>query len=204
MKLIVGLGNPGEQYANSRHNMGFMALDSLLKDFESKTNTSWDHIKQGKVDTKEVIIQHDRVLLAKPHTFMNNSGVAVSFLLNYYKIDPQDIIVIYDDLDLHLGKMRVRFGGAAGGHKGVESIIEKIGTDKFLRVRLGIGHPHHRGVKLKEGKSNLAVEDYVLQNFASNEKSKVRHMLKESARTLNLILKHGMDLYMSKYNGENT
>jgi len=133
---------------------------------------------------------------------MNNSGVAVTYLINYYKLSSEDLIVIYDDLDLPLGKIRVRFGGAAGGHKGVESIINQIGTDKFLRIRLGIGHPHHHDGKLKEGKSYLAVEDYVLQQFASNEKSKVRHMLKEASHTLDLILEHGMDLYMSKYNGE--
>ena len=140
-------------------------------------------------------------MLAKPGTFMNNSGAAVLYLTSYYKIDPQDLTVIYDDLDLPLGKIRIRFGGAAGGHKGVQSIIDKLGTDKFLRIRLGIGHPHHHDGKLKEGKSHIAVEDYVLQPFAANEKSKVRHMIKEASHSLELIFEHGIDDFMSKYNG---
>ena len=202
MKLIVGLGNPGEKYENSRHNMGFVMAQSLLHHLESVKNSMWDMDKKGKAEVKQVHYKNQKFLLARPHTFMNNSGFSVQYLADYYKIEPQDIAVIYDELDLPLGKIRVRFGGAAGGHRGVESIIEHLKTDKFLRIRLGIGHPHHHAGKLNEGKSHIAVEDYVLQQFASNEKSKVRHMIKEATKTLCLILEHGIDTYMSKYNGE--
>lgn len=202
MKLIVGLGNPGEKYENTRHNAGFLALDALIKEFEPVEKTSWEHDKRGKVDTKDVVFKGKKFTLAKPHTFMNDSGTAVAYLMQYYKIKPEEITVIYDDLDLPLGKLRVRFGGAAGGHKGVESIISHMGTDKFLRIRMGIGHPHHHEGKLQEGKSHIAVEDYVLQHFAANEKSKMRHMIKQVLKDVRIIVEHGIDLYMSKYNGE--
>lgn len=203
MKLIVGLGNPGEKYANSRHNLGFMVLDAFLKEFEPLEKTFWEEDRKGKVLTKDVKNGSDTFILAKPQTFMNDSGRAVSYLLNYYKVSSEDLIIIYDDLDLPLGKVRVRFGGAAGGHKGVESIINTLQDDKFLRMRLGIGHPsrQHYG-KLKEGKSYIAVEDYVIANFTAPEKSKVKHMIKEASRALHLILEHGIDKYMSKYNNE--
>lgn len=202
MKLIAGLGNPGEKYQTARHNAGFMALDALLKEFESVDQTVWEENKRVKAHTKQIEFAGNKFILAKPATFMNNSGFAVAHLANFYKVKPEEIAVIYDDLDLPLGKIRIRFGGAAGGHKGVESIIQQLNNDGFLRIRLGIGHPHHHDGKLKEGKSHIAVEDYVLQPFAANEKSKVRHMIKEASKSVHLILEHGIDLYMSKYNGE--
>lgn len=205
MKLIVGLGNPGEKYERTRHNLGFMVLDELLEKFEPVDKTFWDNNKNLKSELKllpaksQKLNATSRILLAKPTTFMNNSGFAVSKVLSFYKIAPFELIVIHDDLDLPFGKIRVRFGGASGGHRGVESIINVLGTDKFLRVRLGIG---------KSGKINderrttngERVSRYVLSTFASNERGKVKTMIKETLRTINLILKHGIEAYMSKYN----
>lgn len=200
MKLLVGLGNPGEKYEKTRHNLGFVVLNHLLKKIENLDNSFWDEEKKIKSQTKKVNIKGSAVLLIKPLTFMNDSGNAVAAASSYYKISPEDIIVIHDDLDLPLGKIRVRFGGGHGGHKGVESVIKYLNTDKFLRIRLGIGHPHHHEGKLKEGKSHIAVEDYVLSVFSSSDKGKVKTMTTQVVKIVDQIMAHGIDLYLSKFN----
>lgn len=200
MKLIVGLGNPGEKYENTRHNLGFMVADALLKHFEPVEKTYWEQNRKRKAVTKELSFEGETCILAKPQTFMNDSGQAVSYLVNYYKIDPADVIVVYDDIDLPMGRIRVRFGGAAGGHKGVESIIASLSTDKFLRVRLGIGRPMHIDGKSK--KSTIAVEDYVLGKLGGGERRKAKEMVRQTIATITLLLKHGIEKYMSKYHGE--
>lgn len=207
MKLIVGLGNPGIQYENTRHNIGFIVLDKLLEEVSSLKNTVWERISEGSVVgrggkklalVKKVIFEGTQVVLSKPQVFMNNSGQVVNFLLKQYELSPNDIFVVYDDLDLPIGKLRVRMGGAAGGHKGVESIISAIGSDMFLRIRLGIGRPtRHEGSQ--RDKSTLSVDDYVLSNFTA-DKGKVRTMTKEAIRTLKILVKNGIEKYMSKYN----
>ena len=201
MKLIVGLGNPGEKYENTRHNVGFLAQDALIKKFESLSKTFWDEEKKVKSRTKSVLIDGKKILLAKPTTFMNDSGIAVQFLCSYYKIDPSDTVVIYDDVDLPMGKVRVRFGGGAGGHNGVQSIIDNLKTDKFLRIRLGIGRP----TKIEGGKSvqsHRGIETYVLSNFSAQEKSKVKQMTKQTIQIISQIASNGIDKYMSKFNGK--
>lgn len=204
MILIVGLGNPGEKYEKTRHNIGFVALDTLLKKFESLEKTFWNDEKKLKALTKKINFGHDSILLVKPTTFMNDSGISAMAVSSYYKIKPDEIIVIQDDLDLPLGKIRVRFGGGHGGHKGIESIINNLNTDKFLRVRLGIGHPHRHEGKLKEGKSHLAVEDYVLSNFASPDRGKVKSMINQTIRIVEKIIEHGIEVYLGKYNHAKT
>lgn len=201
MKLIVGLGNSGEKYLNTRHNIGFEVLDKLLEDIEPLKKTFWESDKISKSLIKRIKTPKYEVILAKPQVFMNNSGESIGKLSSYYKIDFADIYIIHDDLDLPLGKLRVRMGGAAGGHKGVESIINSLKSDKFLRIRLGIGHPHRRDASHRD-KSTQAVDEYVLARFTPSEKSKVRTMTNQVIKNLNLILEHGIDLYMSKYNGE--
>lgn len=201
MKLIVGLGNPGEKYQNTRHNIGFMALDALLEKFESADKTFWEEKKDLKSNIKLVSAKsnepaaNSQILLVKPTTFMNNSGFAVSKVLNYYKIDPVEITIIHDDLDLPFGKIRVRMGGAAGGHHGVESIIEQLKTDKFLRVRLGIGSDARIARRDKRN-----TEEYVLGNISSSERGKAKTMTREAVRMVEQILQHGIDTYMAKYN----
>ncbi len=196
MKIIVGLGNPGEQYDKTRHNLGFMVLDELLKKFEPLEKTFWDEDKKEKVATKKIKIGNEEYLLVKPLTFMNNSGFAVSKILSYYKVNLEDMTLIHDDLDLPVGKIRVRFGGGAGGHNGVESVIERVGDDKFLRIRLGIGDSR----KIEGEYKMKNMDNYVLSSFGSNERSKVKSMTKEAIKTIELISKHGIEKYMSKYN----
>ena len=138
MYLIVGLGNPGTEYENTRHNIGFRVIDSL----SIKLNI--DSLKRKKkcdANIAEASIGNTKVILAKPQTFMNHSGKAVASLLQWYKIDPLHIILIYDDVDLEEGQIRVREGGGAGGHHGVESVIGSVGTSNIFRVRIGVGRP---------------------------------------------------------------
>lgn len=197
MKLIVGLGNPGEKYERTRHNIGFMALDALLSKFEPVDKTFWSENRDLKANLKQLKFKESTLLLAKPTTFMNNSGFAVSKVLSYYKIDPADMVVIHDDLDLPFGKIRVRFGGGAGGHHGVESIINVLGTDKFLRARLGIGTDLRQAIRDKR-----RADEYVLDNIASTERGKAKTMIREAVRTIELILKHGIEKYMSRYHSK--
>src|SRR3989344_4778014 len=135
MKLIVGLGNPGEKYHGIRHNFGFVVLDKFVA--SSKYQVVWEESKKFK---SQIARLSKDILCVKPQTYMNNSGLAVKLLTTYYKILNTDIIVIHDDLDILLGKIKVRSNGAAGGHHGGESIIRTLGTDQFTRVRLGIGN----------------------------------------------------------------
>lgn len=165
MKLIVGLGNPGEKYQRTRHNLGFRLLDEMIKD-------GWEDSKK----LKSQIAKTDQVIFAKPQTYVNNSGMAVKLLTTYYKLPTTDVIVVYDELDLPLGKIKVRLGGAAAGHHGVESIIKSLGTDQFTRVRLGIGP------------SIGPAEKFVLEIFKPQEKQQVKHMIKQALKALDLLL----------------
>lgn len=201
MKLIVGLGNPGEQYDNTRHNIGFHTLDELLKQYESVEKSKWQEDKLAHSLYKKIKGKHEEFVIAKPQTFMNNSGMGVSSLLGKLKIEPKDLIVVYDELDLPLGKIRIRFGGASGGHRGVQSIIETLKTDEFLRIRMGIGIDHHNE---KEHRDKTQIADFVLSHFTAQEKSKVRHMVKEVHKSLELIFQHGIDLYFSKFHKAET
>lgn len=203
MKLIVGLGNPGEKYENTRHNIGFLTLDHLLKKFEPLKESEWENSKKTKSLLKKLDIKKTPALLAKPQTYMNNSGMAVSLLLEYYKIKPEDLIIIQDDLDLPLGKLQVRFGGGTAGHNGLESIIASIATDKFTRIRMGIGKP-----KLRNQESGIRnpeeTKRYVVSHFTETEHKDVRTMIKHVEKQLPLLLTHGMETYMSKYNSKET
>lgn len=192
MKLIVGLGNPGEKYENTRHNVGFIALDHLLQKFEKVKNTVWFEDKKFKALIHETEIDGEKVVLMKPQTFMNDSGRAVQGYSSYMKIDPKDIYVLHDELDLPLGKIRIRFGGSSAGNNGVASIIDHLGTDKFLRIRMGIG-------KSQRVHATHDTSEYVLGTFSATEKSKVKTMVNQAVKDVLLILSHGIDVYMSKY-----
>ena len=182
MKLVVGLGNPGEKYASVRHNLGFDVVD----EFRRKGDWgNWGY--EGKF--KSEIVKKDETVLARPQTYMNNSGLAVRQLVDYYKISVEDVIVIHDELDLPLGKIKVRLGGAAAGHHGVESIIEVLKNDKFIRVRLGIG--------------NLKIhspEKFVLEPFLSNEKSQVKHMTRQALKAIDELLEKGLEYTQNQFN----
>ena len=137
MKLIVGLGNPGAKYQQTRHNLGFMVLDKLGEKLTPVEKTFWQESKKFNA----LLLKTEKAILMKPQTFMNASGIAVAKVANFYKIKPQDIWIIHDEVDLPLGKTRIRLGGGTAGHRGIESIIKQLGHDQFIRFRLGIGHP---------------------------------------------------------------
>jgi PTH1 family peptidyl-tRNA hydrolase len=214
MKLIVGLGNPGEKYIHTRHNLGFMVVERFLKDFESLKNTVWSSSEKVKshialIDWKSKAGREERLILAKPKTYMNNSGMAVSLLTNFYKIDPTDVWIVYDELDLPVGSMKIRFGGAAAGHHGVESIIASLDTDKFWRFRMGIGVTHlHSGRDGREdgkqhalGRQNIkGADSLVLGNFSASEQGKVRELIKHGSQSLQMALEKGIEASMNRYN----
>lgn len=211
MKLVVGLGNPGEKYENTRHNLGFMALDRFLKNYTSVENTTWSDEKKLKSDIALVDWQPktgkmERVILAKPKTFMNNSGMAVKLIADYYKIDSENVWVAYDDLDLPTGSIKIRFGGAAAGHHGVESIMAALNTDKFWRFRMGIGLPHgHKvdgdGVEHVQSRRAVGnVEDYVLGTFGTKDRNKIREVIKACSDAFEVALEKDMTSAMNRFN----
>jgi len=151
MKVVVGLGNPGQTYAKSRHNIGFMVIDQILKTYVASPHAS------KKLQAIIYFLDKNR-LLVKPQTFMNASGKAVNRVVNFYKVKPAGLLVVHDDVDLEFGEIKHQFGRGSAGHKGVESVIESLGSDQFNRVRIGIGRPP----------AGVEVEDFVLQNFSEN------------------------------------
>jgi PTH1 family peptidyl-tRNA hydrolase len=183
-KLIVGLGNPGVQYAQSRHNVGFLALDRFAEPHHLTFSR-----RRFNALLAEGAIQDQRVLLAKPQTFMNLSGNAVGRLISFYRIPFRDIIVVYDDLDLPLGRMRLRERGSAGGHHGMESIIAAVGHGDFARLRIGIGRPPSR-------------EDveHVLGTFTRAEESIVKEVLARAVEALDVWLIAGLENAMNRFN----
>lgn len=214
MKLIVGLGNPGEKYKKTRHNLGFMVIDRFMRDFETVEKTVWKTNERMKSDMLELDWQPkegkmEHVILAKPQTYMNNSGMAVSLISSFYKIEPEDIWIIHDELDLPIGSLRIRFGGAAAGHRGVESVIESLGTDKFWRFRLGIGieNPHSGRLAREQGhvskisRQNLGnVENYVLNVFSEEEHNKIRDLISHASEAVSSALEKGLEKAMNRYN----
>ncbi len=157
MKIIAGLGNPGKQYEKNRHNLGFMVVDQLANELKAK----WQDLPRFNAYLAKTNFNEEKVFLVKPKTFMNKSGEAISKVANYYKIYPNDVWIIYDDVDLELADVRVRKEGSAGGHKGMQSIIEHLGTEKISRIKVGIG---------ENRKVGMTAEDYVLKNFPKKEK----------------------------------
>lgn len=196
MKLIVGLGNPGGKHEKTRHNLGFMVLEHFLKDFESTKNTVWENSSKFKSDIAKIEWQPkhgalEKIILVKPKTYMNNSGMAVQILTTYYKILTTDVWIIHDDIDLLLGAMKIRLGGASAGHHGVESVMDHLNTDKFWRFRLGIGGEDGR---LKN------VDDFVLGEFGGKEKGKIRELIKKGAKAIEEALENGLDSAMNRFN----
>jgi PTH1 family peptidyl-tRNA hydrolase len=193
MKLIVGLGNPGFLYARNRHNIGFMCVSYLAKVSKIRFDK-----KQGQARTGIGNIAGKRVVLARPQTFMNASGESVSALLKKLNVGPPDLIVIHDDLDLPAGKIRLRLGGSSGGHKGIDSIIARIGTRDFYRVRMGIGRPDIAVGSPAE--KEQAVISYVLSDFTAEEKKTIEKTLPSVSEAIGCLLSEGLDAAMNKYN----
>jgi peptidyl-tRNA hydrolase, PTH1 family len=193
MKLIVGLGNPGFLYARNRHNVGFMCVSHLGK----MRDIPFDK-KQAQARTGIGTIAGKKVVLARPQTFMNASGESVGPLLKKLNIAPADLIVIHDDLDLPVGKIRLRLGGSSGGHKGIESIIARTGTRDFYRIRIGIGRPdvtEDSSISKEE-----AVVSYVLSDFTPEEKKIIEETLPSAGEAVTCLLVQGLEAAMNKYN----
>ncbi len=182
-KLIVGLGNPGKKYEHTRHNMGFDALD-LLADL-SMIDIDKESFK-GLVGRGKIFDQD--VYLLKPQTFMNLSGESVQEIVNYFKIDIDDILVIFDDMALPPGKIRLRASGSSGGHKGIQNIIEHLGTDKIKRIRVGIGEPTYDTI------------DYVLSKPSKEDQLLIDEAIKEVIEAIKVYLKNNFDVAMSRFN----
>jgi len=206
MKLIVGLGNPGLKYERTRHNLGFMIVDSLFKNYSSPKD-SFREEKKFKSQIAEFIWQPkkgktEKVILAKPLTYMNGSGLAVSLASKFYKIHASDIWVIHDEVDLPLGAVKIRFGGSSAGHKGVESILENLKTDKFWRFRMGIGEQRSsRFNRDKNQKSKLRkIDDFVLGGFAESERGKAREIIKKGTKAIESALEEGLEKAMNRFN----
>ncbi|MBI4078773.1 MAG: aminoacyl-tRNA hydrolase [Candidatus Levybacteria bacterium] len=205
MKLIVGLGNPGEKYERTRHNMGFVVVDQFLKNYEPVKDTVWEDNKKLKSDIatiewKPKLGSSEKVILAKPKTFMNNSGMAVLLISQFYKIKPDDIWIVHDDIDLQLGSVRIRFGGSSGGHRGIASIMGELKTDKFWRFRLGISHPKNHSETRNRKYYLRDVDDFVLSEFTGSEKGKAKDLVKHAARAIACGLEESLESAMNKFN----
>jgi PTH1 family peptidyl-tRNA hydrolase len=185
VKLIVGLGNPGRDYRWTRHNVGFLLVERLAE--KNGIDLSKRGLKsiygRGKIEKKDVI-------LAKPQTFMNLSGEAVQRLLRFFKIPPEDLIVLHDDLDLPFGKIRIRLQGGAGGHKGIKSIIESLGVDVFVRFKVGIGRP---------GKDGQDPADFVLEPLSGGEREEFKEMVNRNAEAVEILLLEGPQEAMNRF-----
>ena len=186
MLLLVGLGNPTPDSENNRHNIGFKIIDSINKKFGlSKQKPKF----KGLLTTGKVGDQ--KVYAIKPLTFMNNSGICIRELIEYFKIDAEDVVVFHDDLDIEFGKIKAKFGGSSAGHNGIASIDKFIGKD-YSRVRIGIGKP----------KNNIQIADYVLQNFDEEESIEIEKVSKDISDSISILVEKKLDLFSSTVNNK--
>ena len=184
MLLLVGLGNPNLNNTNNRHNVGFSIIDAINQKFKlSKQKPKF----KGLLTTGN--IEEQKVLAIKPLTFMNSSGVCIKELIEYFKIDVKDVFVFHDDMDIDLGKVKVKFGGSNAGHNGIESIDKNIGKN-YSRIRIGIGRPQ----------KNSTGADYVLDNFSNEEKDNMQEVAKNIIGSLSILINKDLDLFSSKIN----
>jgi len=191
MKLIVGLGNPGKTYAHNRHNVGFRCLNYLAR----LHSIRFDHRQcRARVGIGE--IRGEKVLLARPGTFMNLSGESMACLVHKHDIPLSDLLVIYDDLDLPLGKIRLRQNGGSGGHKGMNSIISALGSEDFPRIRVGIGRPRAEEQSINEE----AIVNYVLSDFSPPEEAIIKPVIVKVSEAIDCFLTQGTEAAMSKFN----
>lgn len=185
MFLIVGLGNPEPEYDKTRHNMGFHTINKLAEEYhlEIKKNKF-----QGLYET--TIIDEKKIILLKPQTYMNLSGECVKAFVDFYKIPEDKIIIIYDDMDIEPGNIKIRKKGSSGGHNGIKSIIQNLGTEEFPRVRIGIGKPQYKDKAI----------DYVIGSIPEEETQKLQEGVKKAKAAIMEILKNGIDTAMNKFN----
>ena len=185
---MIGLGNPGSKYEFTRHNIGFRIIDSLARDMGiefNKVKSYYSLISRG-------MINNYKVMLVKPQTFMNLSGRAVNRVVSYYKIPLQDLLIVYDDLNLELGQVRIRKKGSSGGHKGIESIMQYLNSEDIPRLRIGVGNPSLN--------YNFDCVSYVLSNFNNDEEDKIEEVIQLSTEAVKTIIEDGFEKAMRKYN----
>ncbi|MBI4526411.1 MAG: aminoacyl-tRNA hydrolase [Deltaproteobacteria bacterium] len=185
MKLVVGLGNPGKKYEQTRHNLGFMVVDAIARRNDVSVTKSRHRCLVGEWQK-----DGEKIILAKPQTYMNQSGVVVKAVLEFFSATVADLIVIHDDLDLPLGRLRIRSRGGAGGHRGIVSLLEELGDEGFLRVRIGIGRPSQ----------GIDPSDFVLLPFAPEEHREVSKIVSRAADAIECVLEEGARRAMDKFN----
>ena len=190
-RIIIGLGNPGAEYSRNRHNVGFMCVNLLAKNI----GASFDK-KEGLARTAHGKIDSTTVILARPQTYMNLSGRAVVKFVEKYKVKPEAIIVIHDDMDLRLGQLRIREGGRSAGHRGIESIICELGSGDFVRVRVGVGRPEGESPADKRS----AVVDFVLEDFSADESRTIHDTVPGVVEAVKTIVNDGLETAMNRFN----
>ena len=193
MKLIIGLGNPGRIYARNRHNIGFMCLSHF-----AKTHSILFDKKQGQARTGLGEVAGIKLVLARPQTGMNLSGQSVNRLVKRFDINLSDLLVIHDDLDLTLGKIRISQGSSSGGHKGIESIIRQLGSADFIRIRVGIGRPDVREDSNKDKEAEII--RYVLSDFTPDEKKTITQVIPRVSEAILCLFREGLTAAMNKFN----
>jgi len=184
MKIIVGLGNPGKKFEKTRHNLGFMVLDKFSR---KNKFPKFKMQKEFLAEISEKKIEKEKIILAKPQTFMNNSGKSVKILTRTFNLEPKNLFVIHDDLDIPLGKIKISFGRGSAGHRGVQSIIDEIGTRDFVRFRIGIGRANNR-------------KDFVLQKFSKKEKKVLKEVIELTCQAIKIAIKEGIEKAMNEFN----
>jgi PTH1 family peptidyl-tRNA hydrolase len=192
MFLIAGLGNIGDKYLKTRHNFGFMLVDQIISDF--------GFIEQSKKFSSQIFtanISNQKVVIIKPQTFMNNSGIAVSQVKNFFQIENKKVFIFHDDLDLDLGRIKVKYASSDAGHNGLKSIDEMI-SKNYYRLRLGITHPRN-SENCKKTQPNISVADYVLQNFDDDEMKKVHEINRRISDLLELLIAEKIDEFINKF-----
>jgi peptidyl-tRNA hydrolase, PTH1 family len=195
--VIAGLGNPGDEYSRSRHNAGFMTIDRIAKAKGVELNR-----RRFKGVTAEITLAEKPALLVKPQTFYNLSGECISDLIGYFKIPAQNLIVLHDELDLEAGRLRIKQGGGDAGNRGVRSIAESLGTNDFLRVRIGIGRPPDYAVEMEPGRNPKTEEnkDYLLRPMSAAERQAIAPLLERAALAVEAIAERGLEAAMNRYN----
>ncbi len=187
MYVVCGLGNPGKRYANTRHNLGFITVDRLAE----KLGTDVKRVKfKALVGEARIGVPAEKVILVKPQTYMNLSGESLREVVDFYKIEPDHLIVIYDDLDLDVGRLRIRPHGSAGTHKGMQSVIYQLGFDDFPRIRIGIGD-----------RGNMDIKDYVTGGFTKEEVGPLEDAVDRAVEAVLCIIREDVTTAMNKYNG---
>lgn len=184
-RIIVGLGNPGSEYANTRHNVGFRCVNRIARNHDIRFS-----IKKRKAHMAIGKVEGQQIALAKPRTYMNNSGDGVRYLLERFSAEPSGLVIIYDDMDLPVGNVRIRTGGSAGGHKGMESIIRATGTHGIVRIRVGIGRP-------QQGLDSI---EHVLTSFLPEEEARINDAISHVSEAVVLLLGEGVEAAMDRFN----